>query len=88
MKVSDVPDKAWSAKPTPIPTKVVYDWDAMMSVIKKQGFVIIESDQVRVTKLGGEECVPVKAFNAYVRITKGRQLKTKRLTKSRWFCTL
>lgn len=88
MKASEIPAKAWDAQPTPIPTKMVYDWDAMLSTLKKRGFVIIESDEIRTTKLGVDECVPVKAFNAYMRITKKRHLRTKRIGKNRWFCTI
>ena len=84
MKASEVPNMAWSAQPTPIPTKVTYDWDALLAVIQAQGFVIIESDNIR----GEHDCVEVKMFNSYVRGTKKLRLQTKRLTKSRWFCTL
>lgn len=84
MKASEVPDAAWDAQPTPIPTKVVYDWDALLAIMGKQGFVIINSDNVR----GKYDCVEVKMFNSYLRSTKKLRLQTKRLTKSRWFCTL
>ena len=84
MKASEIPDTAWSTQPTPLPTRIVYDWDALLDVIQTQGFVIIESENVR----GLYDCVEVKMFNSYVRGTKNLRLRTRRLTKSRWFCTL
>ena len=88
MKISEVPDAALAEPATPIPTKTVYDWDAMLAVIRKKGFVIIESDNLRTTTLGTDECVLVKMFNSHVRTVKGLALKTKRISKNRWYCTL
>ena len=88
MKSEEVPKKAWGASSTPIPMKMVYDWEALLTILEKRKFVIIESYEMRITKNGAEECIPVKAFNAFVRSTKGKQLRTKRLSQTRWFCTL
>lgn len=88
MKTSDIPDTALSAPPTPVPTKTAYDWEALLKVMKRQGFVIIESDQVRTTSMGAEECILVKMFNSHLRLTKGLRLKTKRISKTRWYCTI
>lgn len=88
MRISEVPDKAFTATPTPIPLKMVPDWDALYQILTKRGFVIIESVDVRVTSVGGEECVPVKSFNNHVRLTQGGQLRTKRISATRWYCTL
>ena len=87
MKIADVPEHAWGAV-TPIPTKIVPDWDALHQTLLEQGFVVIESDAIRTTSLGVDECVPVKAFNCHLRLTKKVKLRTKRITKTRWFCTL
>lgn len=88
MKISEIPDEALSAPATPVPTKTVYDWESMLAVIKRRGFVIIESDNIRTTTIGAEECVLVKMFNSYVRTTKGLRLRTKRISKNRWYCAL
>jgi hypothetical protein len=88
MKRAEVPSKAWDALPTPIPTKVMYDWEALLAILEKRNFVVIESDEIRITKSGVEECIPVKAFNSFVRITKKQQLRTRRLSQTKWFCTL
>lgn len=88
MKNSEIPNEALSALPTPIPTKEVYDWGALLAILNEKNFVVIESDEIRITKNGAEDCVPVKAFNSYVRVVMKRQLRTKRLSKTRWFCTL
>ena len=84
MKTSEVPDRAWDAKSTPIPTTVVYDWDALLAIMQAQGFVIISSNNIR----GEHDCVEVKAFNSHLRSKYNLRLRTKRLTQSRWFCTL
>lgn len=88
MKIKEVPTKAWTALPTQIPTKLIYDWEALLAILEKRHFVIIESDEIRITKYGVEECIPVKAFNAFVRLTKKQQLRTRRIAINRWFCTL
>lgn len=88
MKLSDVPEQAFTAAPTPIPTKVVPDWDALYQILLKQGFVIIESNEIRIAAGSGDECVPVKGFNNHVRLSKGVPLRTKRITGTKWFCCL
>lgn len=88
MKIQDVPKQAFTAEPTPIPTKVVPDWDALLSVLTTNGFVVLESDELRIAKSGSQEAVNVKNFNNYVRMTKRRQLLTKRISNTRWVCVL
>lgn len=88
MKISEVPNKAFTVPPTPIPTKVVPDWDALYQILVKRGFVVIESIDIRMTSIGAEECVPVKSFNNHVRLTQGKRLLTKRISATRWYCTL
>jgi hypothetical protein len=92
MKMSDIPNRAHDAKPTEIPTKKVevYDWAKLYTMIDKVGFVVLEfeEDEMRVTKLGTDEAAPVKAFNSWVRINYGHNIKTKRLSKNRWFVAL
>lgn len=88
MKFIDVPPWAYDAPSTAIPTKEVYDWDALHQLIVAQGFVIIESDEVRLTPRNAEECVPVKMFNSHMRTIKKLRLKTRRIGATRWYCTL
>ena len=88
MKLQEVPHQAFTAEPTPIPTKVVPDWNALLSVLTAKGFIVLEADGFRVTKHGVQEAVNVKNFNNYVRMTKRRQLLTKRITTTRWVCVL
>ena len=87
MKLSDVPKRAFATSPTPIPKKEVPDWDALYQVLLKRGFVIIESDDLRMTTNGSEECIPVKQFNCHLRLIKGVRLLTKRIGANRWYCT-
>ncbi len=88
MKLQEVPHQAFTAEPTPIPTKVVPDWDALLSVLTTNGFVVLEADELRIAKSGSQEAVNVKNFNNYVRMTKRRQLLTKRISNTRWVCVL
>ena len=88
MKFSEVPDKALTAPPTPVPMRMVPDWDALYQTLKKKGFVVIESTDIRTTSVGADECVPVKSFNNHVRLTQGKRLLTKRIGATRWYCTL
>lgn len=88
MKISEVPREAFTAQPTPVPTKTVHDWDAMYRILLEQGFVVIESDAIRTHRTGGEECVVVKSFNNHLRLTKNIRLQTKRISVDRWYCTL
>ena len=90
MRIEDIPADAWTAAPTPVPTKVVvtHDWHALYQMMQAQGFVVIETDQIRKTPSGGVESVLVKCFNSYLSQTIGVRLKTKRINATRWYCTL
>lgn len=88
MRISEIPDEALSLPATPVPTKTIYDWDALLEIMQRQGFVIIESTDIRRTKMGADESVPVKMFNSHLRQNKGLLLRTKRISKTRWFCCL
>lgn len=88
MKIQDVPKQAFNAEPTPIPMKSVPDWDALYSVLMDEAFIVLEADELRISKNGSQEAVNVKNFNNYVRITKRRQLLTKRISDTRWVCML
>lgn len=88
MKLKDVPQAALGARATKVPTKLVPDWDAMYDILKRQGYVIIESDDLRLTSAGADECVPVKAFNSHLRGVHRTPLRTKRIGNNRWYCTL
>jgi hypothetical protein len=89
MKIEDIPADAWTAAPTPVPTKVVvtHDWQTLHETLKAQGFVIIETDQIRKTPSGGVESVLVKGFSTYLSQTMGVRLKTRRINATRWYCT-
>lgn len=89
MKIEAIPAEAWTLPPTPVPTKVVvmHDWHALYTLMQAQGFVIIESDQLRKTPNGGTESVLVKSFNTYLSQTLGVRLKTRRISATRWYCT-
>lgn len=88
MKSSEVPRAAYEAPATPIPTREVFDWDALFLIMSARGFVVIESRDLRLTCTGTQESPLVKTFNNYVRTNKNVGLRTRRLSKYRWVCTL
>lgn len=88
MKLADVPKRALSAQATPIPVKTVYDWEKLYHIMLSKGYVIIDTDRVRITTAGSEEAVLVKQLNCYVRNAKKQPMYTKRIGATRWFCTL
>jgi hypothetical protein len=90
MRIEDIPADAWTLPPTPVPTKVVvvHDWQALHETLKAQGFVIIESDQIRKTSTGVTESVLVKNFSTYLYQTVGVRLRIKRINATRWYCTI
>ena len=87
MRITDIPTEALTAQPTHVPKKTVYDWDSLIKTMKAQGYVIIETEEVRRMTHGGEEAVIVKMFNSHLR-TKKLRLGTKRISKTRWYCTI
>jgi hypothetical protein len=88
MKFSEVPKAAYIVEPTPVPMKSVPDWDEMLRILKRRGFVIIETDDVRITTTGAQEAILVKAFNSHLRSVQGLNLRTKRISINRWYCVL
>jgi hypothetical protein len=90
MKMKDVPDEALRTAATPIPIKMVptKDWATFYEILLEQGYIIIESGPLRKLVTGGEESPEVKSFNAYVRQTVGKNLQTRRISKTRWICAI
>ena len=90
MKISDVPKDAFKAQPTPLPTKVVtvYDWEALYQTMHSEGFIVIESENIRAMPNGSDECTEVKNFNNFCRNVKNVPLYTKRISHDRWVCCL
>jgi hypothetical protein len=88
MRFTEIPSEAFTEPPTTIPQKIVYDWNALHLTIIEKGFVVIDSNEIRVLPSGAEECVLVKSFNSHLRLTKGIPLRTKRIGATRWSCTL
>ena len=88
MRITDVPTEALFAQPTHVPQKTVYDWDALIKTMNVQGYAIIETEEIRLTPSGAEEAVIVKMFNSHLRQVKKLRLRTKRISKTRWYCTI
>lgn len=90
MKLCNVPPSAFEALPMPIPPKRERDWESCMLLIQQQGFIVfsVTEKDLRVSKLGAEECLPVKAFYAYMYRKYRQPIKNKRIDKNRWFVTI
>lgn len=88
MRITDVPTEALLAQPTHVPQKTVYDWDALLKTLKAQGFAVIETDEIRRAPSGAEVAVIVKSFSDHLRQMKKIHLRTKRISKTRWYCTI
>lgn len=88
MRITDIPSEAFTTQPTNVPQRTVYDWDALLKAMKAQGYVIIETEDVRLMSNGAEEAVIVKAFYSHLKQIKKLNLKTKRISKTRWYCTI
>lgn len=92
MKIDDIPDEAFKARITPVPMRMVPDWDALYDLLVQREFIVLEvplSDLRRVSKTHkAVESVTVKGFNNHVRLVKKKALRTKRITQLRWYCEL
>ena len=92
MKIDDIPDEAFKARITPVPMRLVPDWDALYDLLVQREFIVLEvplSDLRRVSKTHkAVESVTVKGFNNHVRLVKKKALRTKRITQLRWYCEL
>jgi hypothetical protein len=90
MKWKDIPKDAWKRRPTPIPTKLVPDWETLFFQLDEQGYLVIECpvEDLRFTVAGVPEAPPVKAFNSWVRGVAKRKLFTRRITNERWVVVL
>ena len=86
LNLGNMPDSVLSKAVTPIPTKqvVVNDWDALHQILLNDGFVVIESEEIRELRHSGVDCAPVKAFVAFMNIRRGVKIATKRIGKHRW----
>jgi hypothetical protein len=88
MRVTDIPTEALSAQPTHVPQRTVYDWDGLLKTMQAQGYAVIETDEIRRMPSGGEVAVIVKSFSDHLRQIKKLRLRTKRISKTRWYCTI
>jgi hypothetical protein len=92
VKIDDIPDEAFKARITPVPMRMVPDWDALYDLLVQREFIVLEvplSDLRRVSKTHkAVESVTVKGFNNHVRLVKKKALRTKRITQLRWYCEL
>lgn len=90
MRMADVKREAWSARPCPIPTKMVPDFDALFLALNAQGWLVLEPPPIdhRETTLGPLESKIVKDFKNWMLHNKGLMLSHKRIGEYRWYLTI
>jgi hypothetical protein len=90
MRFDDVPDRAYDIAPTPVPMKVVPDWDALYETLLREPYIVLDVpvEDLRYYKSTAAEAPTVKGLNNHVRLSKKRKLLTKRISATRWLCML
>lgn len=87
MRLSEIPEDAWKAQASPIPTKIVVDNEALCAALESKGWLLLEPPAIdhRTTKQGAVESKILKDFKNWVINNKGVMLSTRRVGQHRWF---
>lgn len=87
MKLDEVPKWAFDVDAIKAPTKVevVVDWAALEGVLFKQGWVVLEADDLMYSN---NQSQIVRVLNNRIRWVHKRKFYTKRIGLNRWFCKL
>lgn len=87
MRLADIPDEAWKSRASPIPTKMVPDFDAMFDALNAQGWLVLEPPAIdhRETTIGALESKVVKDFKNWMINNKGFMLNHRRIGQYRWY---
>lgn len=90
MRLADIKREAWDARPCPIPTKMVPDFDALYLALNAQGWLVLEPPPIdhRATALGPLESKIVKDFKNWMINNKGLMLSHRRIGEYRWYLTI
>ena len=90
MRMADIKKEAWNARPCPIPTKMVPDFDALFDALNAQGWLVLEPPAIdhRVTTLGATESKVVKDFKNWMINNKSVMLSSRRIGEYRWYLAI
>ena len=90
MRMSDIKKEAWGARPCPIPTKMVPDFDALFSTLNAQGWLVLEPPPIdhRETSTGALESKMIKDFKNWMINNPRLMLNHRRIGEYRWYITI
>ena len=90
MRMADIHEAAWKARASPIPTKMVPDFDAMFDILNTQGWLVLEPPPIdhRETAIGALESKIVKDFKNWMINNKRLMLSHRRIGEYRWYITV
>ncbi len=90
MRLADIEKEAWGARPCPIPTKMVPDFEALFHALHAQGWLVLEPPPIdhRETTLGALESKLVKDFKNWMLNNRRLMLNHRRIGEYRWYLTI
>lgn len=90
MRLADVKPQAWGARPCPIPTRIVPDFEALFETLNAQGWLVLEPPAIdhRETSIGALESKLVKDFKNWMINNRRLMLSHKRIGEYRWYITI
>lgn len=90
MRMADIKPQAWDARPCPIPTKMVPDFEALFNVLNVQGWLVLEPPAIdhRETAAGALESKLLKDFKNWMLNNRALMLNHRRIGEYRWYLTI
>ena len=90
MRMADVKPQAWGARPCPIPTRMVPDFEALFETLNAQGWLVLEPPPIdhRETAIGALESKLVKDFKNWMINNPRLMLNHRRIGEYRWYITI
>jgi hypothetical protein len=90
MRMADVKPQAWGARPCPIPTRMVPDFEALFDILNAQGWLVLEPPPIdhRETAIGALESKIVKDFKNWMINNPRLMLNHRRIGEYRWYITI
>lgn len=90
MRMADVKPQAWGARPCPIPTRMVPDFEALFETLNAQGWLVLEPPPIdhRETAIGALESKLVKDFKNWMINNPRLMLNHRRIGEYRWYVTI
>lgn len=90
MRLADVKKEAWGARPCPIPTRTVPDFEALFETLNAQGWLVLEppASDHRETATGALESKLVKDFKNWMINNPRLMLSHRRIGEYRWYLTI